>query len=205
MLKDSKAAEKQRILDAQKDAKGEADAKAKGLKIKEEEDAKFQSQLSTQGPAAEVKASEAAGACGEGGKKLSDVLEEGAGNSEISETASDIDDAEDDLDKAEVPGTNEADAQADVKQADKTIADTSEKLSNELQSEDNTASQGEKKADQEVKKVIGEVKEQAEDTEKVEEMQEDENKKAAPDDVDSKDFGDAKPRNEGERIGAEGE
>ncbi|KAM0260029.1 hypothetical protein ACHAPA_010475 [Fusarium lateritium] len=220
MFKDSKAAERQRTLDAQKDAKSEADAKAKGLKIKEEEDAKFQSQLRTQGPAAEAKASEAAGAYDEAavalnvqkdmtgvakeGEKLSQVLNDGAANSDIEETASDLGKAEDDLDQAGETGTSEAAAQADVKQADDTIVDTSEKLSSEVQSEDNTASQGEKKAEQDVKEVDEEVKKQAEDTEKVEEKQEAEDKEAASKDVDSKDFGDAKPQDEGEHIEAEG-
>jgi hypothetical protein len=46
IYKDSKATERQRILDAQKEAKNEADAKAKELKVKGKSDAKFQAQLS---------------------------------------------------------------------------------------------------------------------------------------------------------------
>lgn len=211
MFKNSKAAERQIVLDEQGEAQSEADAKAKELKIKEDYNAKFQFHLSEKQLATEDEASQALSTYDEvavaqnvlkdmtlvakEGEKLEQILNDGGANSDIEETASDLADAKDILAKAKKSGTSVTEAQADVKQAANIVADTSENMENEVQSEDNTVSQDEKEAEQDVTKVDDEIKAQAEDTEKVEEDEQAKDNKAASDNVDSKNFGDAKQQN----------
>ncbi|KAI6764053.1 hypothetical protein HG530_007842 [Fusarium avenaceum] len=176
MFKESKAAERQRILDAQGATQTETDAKAKELKIKEDYKAKFQFHFSEKELAAEDQASQALSAYDEvvvaqnilldmtavakEGKKLENILNDGGANLDIEETASDLADAENILAKAEKSGMSD-----------------------------------EKEAEQEVTKVNDEVKAQAKNTENVEEKEQAEDNKTESDIVDRKDFDDAKPQN----------
>ncbi|CAG1975309.1 unnamed protein product [Fusarium graminearum] len=220
MFKDSRAAAKQRTLDAQKEAKTEADAKAKEAKIKEESDAKFQSELSQVSPTVENLASQAEDGykavavadnvqkdmktvLGEG-KELNQELMDGSSDPAIEKTAENLEGAVGDLVDADKSGTNVAQAEADLKNVDKTVADTSEDLKNEVQNATNTASQGEETAEKGVEKVNEEVKEQAKETEEVKEEEKAEAEAKASDPVDDKEFGNEKREGGGEGEG-EGE
>lgn len=216
MFKDSKAAERQRILDAQKEAKNEADAKAKELKIKEESDAKFQAQLSQKGPAIEKQASTVSNEYDEvtvaknvqkdmmgvveEGQKLEGVLQNGAGNADISKTANNLGKAVNELGKADQPGTSVTEAQKDLNQVDKTIEKTSENLNNEVQSEGKTASQDETKAQSDVKKVDNEVEEQAKETKEVKQEEETQDKASASEDVNKDQFKNEEEGGEGKDV-----
>ncbi|KAF5228503.1 hypothetical protein FAUST_11050 [Fusarium austroamericanum] len=211
MFKDSKAAERQMILDAQKEAKDEADAKAKELEIQEHSNGKFQSQLRQVRFPIEVQASHATSAYDEvataqsvqrdmasvanEGDQLNQILSDGSMNMDIEKAAMNIEQAEENLVRAENSGTSVTDAQAELKDVGKIIADTSEKLKSKVQSENNTASQDEKTAEQGVEKVDEEVQEEAKETEEVEETQKAEASSEASDKVDSNDFGNETPQN----------
>ncbi|ESU17371.1 hypothetical protein FGSG_10628 [Fusarium graminearum PH-1] len=216
MFKDSKAAEKQRILDAQKEAKTESEAKDKEAKIKAESDAKFQSEFIQASPTVEFRASQAVDGYKEvavadnvqknmktvlgEGEKLQQELTDDPSNPAIEKTDADLGGAVEDLMKADNPGTSLADDQAILKNVDKTVADTSEDLKTEVQDANNTASKSEQTAEKGVEKVAEDVKNQAEETKEVKKMEEAEAEAKVSDPVDGNDF-----RNEKREGGGEGE
>ncbi|KAM0349882.1 hypothetical protein ACHAPY_010696 [Fusarium culmorum] len=217
MFKDSKAAEKQRILDAQKEAKTEADAKAKEAKIKEESNEKFKSELSQVSPTIEKQASQAEvgykevavadnvkndmkSVLGEG-KELQQELTDGSSDPAIVKTADKLEGAVENLADANKPGTSVDQAETDLKNVETTVADTSAKLETEVKNANNTASQGEQTAEQGVEKVNEEVKEQAQETKEVKEEEKAEAQVKASDPVDDKEFGNEKREGGGEGEG----
>ncbi|WXC58157.1 hypothetical protein SNK03_004056 [Fusarium graminearum] len=216
MFKDSKAAEKQRILDAQKEAKTEKEAKEKEAKIKEESNAKFQSELSQVSPTIEQKASQAEvgykevavaenvsndvkSLVKEGGK-LGQELMDGSSDPAIVQTADKLEGAVEKLTDANKPGTSVDQAEAELKNVETTIADTSEALKTEVNNANNAASQGEQTAEKGAEKVNDEVKEQANETKEVEKDEKAEAKAKASDPVDDKQFKNQEGEAEGDHV-----